>query len=89
VLAGLITQGAHEVGAAVGGLIPAQIGAAEVNLAVFAKSIGLDSTGAVAVALDVQLAQLLWVLVGLAVALFTSPAETIDEAASPKLELPG
>jgi hypothetical protein len=88
VLAGLITQGAHEVGAAVGGLIPAQIGAAEVNLAVFAKAIGIDSTGAVAVALDIQLAQLLWVLVGLAVALFTSPAETIDEAASPKLELP-
>jgi hypothetical protein len=87
-LAGLIAEGAHEVGAAVGGLIPAQIGAAEVNLAVFAKALAIDSTGAVAVALDVHLAQLLWVLVGLAVALFTSPAETIDEAASPKLEVP-
>jgi hypothetical protein len=87
-LAGLIAEGAHEVGAAVGGLIPAQIGAAEVNLAVFAKTLAIDSTGAVAVALDVHLAQLLWVLVGLAVALFTRPAETIDEVASPALEVP-
>ncbi len=87
-LAGLITEGAHEVGAAVGGLIPAQIGAAEVNLAVFAKALAIDSSGAVAVALDVHFAQLLWVLVGLAVGLFTRPAETIDEVASPTLEVP-
>ena len=87
ILAGLICEGAHEVGAAVGGLIPGQVGAAEVNLAVFAKALSIDSTGAVAVALDVHLAQLVWVLVGLGVALFTGPTETIDEVASPKLEV--
>jgi hypothetical protein len=79
-LGGLITEGAHEVGATVGGLIPAQLGAAEVNLAFFAKALGVDSAGAVAVALAVHLAQLVWVLVGLAVGLFSGPTKGIDEA---------
>ncbi|MHB8417274.1 MAG: lysylphosphatidylglycerol synthase domain-containing protein [Myxococcales bacterium] len=87
---GLVAEGTHLVGAALGDLIPAQLGAAEINFAVFAHVLGIDSAGAVAVALLDHLAQLGWFLVGLGAILAfrpDTPADTVDEPAPTALEV--
>ncbi len=73
---GLVAEGAHLVGAAAGELIPAQVGAAEANFALYAKAFSTDSAGAVAVALSLHLVVLAWVLVGLVAGLVVPPAES-------------
>ncbi|HUB07036.1 MAG TPA: hypothetical protein VMB50_08545, partial [Myxococcales bacterium] len=86
-VAGLVAEGTHLVGAAVGDLIPAQLGTAEANFAVFAHALSIDAAGAVAIALLAHLAQLVWVMVGLAAILLFKPAETVDGSAPAALEV--
>ena len=74
--AGLVAEGAQLVGSAAGEMIPAQVGAAEANFAIYAKAFALDSAGAVAVALSRHLCVSAWVLVGLITSLFAPPDET-------------
>lgn len=56
--------GAHLVGAAAGDLIPAQIGATDGSLAWSASSLGIATAEAVAIALLMHGAQLLWAALG-------------------------
>lgn len=65
----LCAEGVHLVGAAVGDLIPAQLGATEGNFALAADALHISSASAVSVALLAHLAQLVWVLVGACVPL--------------------
>jgi hypothetical protein len=58
------SQGIHLVGAAVGDLIPAQLGATEGNYTLAASALGLTAAAAVSIALVAHLAQLFWVGVG-------------------------
>jgi len=63
-LPSLTAEGIHLVGAMVGDLIPAQLGAIEGNFTLASQSLGLSAAGAVSIALIVHLAQLAWVVVG-------------------------
>ena len=60
----LCSEGIHLVGAAVGDLIPAQLGATEGNYTLAASALGLTAAAAVSIALLAHLAQLFWVGVG-------------------------
>jgi hypothetical protein len=69
----LTSQGIHLVGAAVGDLIPAQLGATEGNYTLAANALGLTAAAAVSIALLAHLAQLFWVGVGTLVPLVWRP----------------
>jgi hypothetical protein len=60
----LASEGIHLVGAAVGDLIPGQLGATEGNYTLAASALGLPVASAVAIALLAHLSQLTYVLVG-------------------------
>jgi hypothetical protein len=69
----LCSEGIHLVGAAVGDLIPAQLGATEGNFTLAASALGLPRASAVSIALLAHLAQLVWVIVGSLVPLVWRP----------------
>ena len=71
----LSSEGIHLVGAAVGDLVPAQLGVQEGNFTLSAHALGLSGAGAVAIALLAHLSQLAWVLVGSLVPLIWRPAQ--------------
>ncbi|HUJ60158.1 MAG TPA: lysylphosphatidylglycerol synthase domain-containing protein [Kofleriaceae bacterium] len=72
----LCSESVHLVGAAVGDLIPAQLGATESNYTLAAHALGLPGASAVSIALLAHLAQLVWVVVGSLVPLvWRAPAE--------------
>lgn len=72
----LSAEGIHLVGAAVGDLIPAQLGATEGNFTLAASALGIAAASAAAIALLAHLAQLLWVSVGALVPLVWRPCPT-------------
>jgi len=77
----LSAEGIHLVGAAIGDLIPAQIGAIEGNFTLAASALSLSAASAVSIALIVHLAQLTWVIVGLVVPLvWPAAARLLDRA---------
>lgn len=69
----LCAEGIHLVGAAVGDLVPAQLGATEGNFTLAAGALGLTRASAVSIALIAHLAQLVWVVVGSLVPLVWRP----------------
>ncbi len=64
VMPALCVEGIHLVGAAVGDLVPAQLGVQEGNFKLAAHALGLPAGGAVTIALVAHISQLAWVLVG-------------------------
>jgi len=64
VMPALCVEGIHLVGAAVGDLVPAQLGVQEGNFTLAAYALGLPAGGPVAIALLAHVSQLAWVLVG-------------------------
>jgi hypothetical protein len=72
----LCSEALHLVGAAVGDLIPGQLGATELNYQLSAHILGVRPAEAVAIAILAHIAQLLWVVVGLLVAAFWVSAKT-------------
>jgi hypothetical protein len=70
-------EGIHLVGAAVGDLIPAQLGATEGNFRLAGSALGLSRASAVSVAVVAHLAQLVWVSVGALVLLLWRPARLV------------
>ncbi|HEY3804237.1 MAG TPA: lysylphosphatidylglycerol synthase domain-containing protein [Kofleriaceae bacterium] len=70
-------EGIHLVGAAVGDLIPAQLGATEGNFRLAGSALGLSHASAVSIAVIAHLAQLVWVSVGALVLLLWRPARRI------------
>ena len=81
----LTAEGVHLVGAAVGDLIPAQLGAIEGNFTLAASALGLTAAKAVSIALIAHLAQLAWVIVGSLVPIVWPQAATTSstQAAPP------
>lgn len=83
----LTSEGIHLVGAAVGDLVPAQIGVQEGNFTLAARALSLPASGAVAIALLAHLSQLTWVLVGSLVPLvwpaLPAPLEVAAESPAP------
>jgi hypothetical protein len=77
----LSLEGVHLLGAAVGDLVPSQIGVQEGNLVAASHALGLTSASAVSIALLAHLSQLTWVLVGSIVAMIWRG----DRAAAPAL----
>jgi hypothetical protein len=65
VLHALCGEGLHLAGAAMGDLIPAQLGATEANFELSARVLSLKSSDALSIALLAHLAQLFWVSAGL------------------------
>lgn len=57
-------EGVHLLGAAVGDLIPAQLGVQEGNFTLAAHALGLTAADAVSIALLAHLSQLVWIVVG-------------------------
>jgi len=76
----LCAEGIHLVGAAVGDLIPAQLGATEGNFTLSARALGLAGTSAVSIALLAHLVQLLWVLIGAFVPLLWRAADPVHRS---------
>jgi len=72
----LVSVGIHLVGAAVGDLLPAQLGSTEGNFTLAASALALPVASAVAIALLAHLAQLVWVIAGSLVSLWPVPAPT-------------
>jgi hypothetical protein len=60
----LVSEGILLVGAAVGDLVPAQLGAIEANFTLSARALALPASAAVSIALLAHLVQLTWVVVG-------------------------
>jgi hypothetical protein len=60
----LCVEGLHLVGAAIGDLVPAQLGVQEGNFTLASAALGLPAGGAVVIALLAHVSQLAWVLVG-------------------------
>ncbi|HEX7702660.1 MAG TPA: lysylphosphatidylglycerol synthase domain-containing protein [Kofleriaceae bacterium] len=84
----LCSEGIHLVGAAVGDLVPGQLGVQEGNFTIAAPALGLSAAGAVSIALLAHLTQLVWVLVGSLVTLIWRPkprdvTEPLDLLGSP------
>jgi hypothetical protein len=71
VVPALTSEGIHLVAAMVGYVVPANLGATEGNFTLAAGSLGLTTANAVSIALLAHLAQLVWIVVGLAVLLVT------------------
>ena len=69
-------EGIHLVGAAVGDLVPAQLGATEGNFTLAAGALGLSHASAVSIALLAHVTQLVWVSVGSIVPLVWRPPAT-------------
>jgi hypothetical protein len=67
-------EGIHLVGAAVGDLIPAQLGATEGHFRLAARALDLSYANAVSIAILAHLAQLVWVCIGVLVPLLWRPA---------------
>ncbi len=78
----LCSEGIHLVGAAIGDLIPAQLGATEGNFTLAASALGLARASAVSIALLAHLAQLVWVIVGSLVPLVWRPLPGVYRAHS-------
>ncbi len=64
IIPALTVEGIHLLGAAIGDLVPAQLGVQEGNFTLASSLIGLPASGAVSIALLAHLSQLAWVLVG-------------------------
>lgn len=82
--AALCAEGIHLVGAAVGDLVPAQLGATEGNFTLAAGALGLSAASAVSIALLAHVAQLAWVAVGALAPLFGRPVSQTSAARSGK-----
>jgi len=74
----LTSEGIHLVGAALGELIPGQLGATEGNYTLAAGALALPVASAVAIALLAHISQLVWVLAGSLVSV-TWPAPPLPE----------
>ena len=66
-LPALCAEGLHLIGAAVGDLIPAQLGATEAGFALWARVLSLTPSDAVSIALLAHLARLIWMSIALGV----------------------
>lgn len=94
-LDGVLVFGAHLVGAAAGDLVPAQLGATDGALTLAATAIGISFDEAVAIALLVHAAQLLWAAIGGLAAwgqpqIWQSSSHSSDEQSSrSKMDPPG
>ncbi len=82
VVAGFVSEAIHLVGAALGDLIPGQLGATETAYTVWAKALALSSSSALAIPILGHLSQMCWVLIGSLVALL-GPALPTAPAAAP------
>jgi hypothetical protein len=81
-----VTEGVHLVGAAVGDLMPSQLGTTEANFTLAAAALALPAASAVSIALLAHLAQILWVLVGAVVpVVWPAPPPDATELESPRV----
>ena len=78
-LPALCSEALHLVGAAVGDLIPAQLGATEINYQLSAGALSLRPVDALSIALLAHLSQLVWVTIGLVISVF-DPVEASRES---------